>query len=218
MTVPAPPRPARSGLDRPLGAGAPRPLLSRSAEARLGARHREVLDELEHLFLTHGFVGWTIGGLAARVGCSRRTLYELAPSKDELVLVVLDRLLHARGRSSLDAIDPTDGYAVQLRSYLTGGVTFELRPTLVRHLADDAPARRLVDRHYRFAMSVIERLVELGVRSGEFRPVDPALVAAMIAGTGLYLGHPEVAEHVSLPDDQVGDALLDLLMPALTGR
>ena len=217
MTVPAPPRTDWTDLDGPLHAGAPRPLLSRSAEARLGPRHRQVLDELEQLFLTHGFVGWTIGDLAARVGCSRRTLYELAPSKDELVLVVLDRLLHRRGRSSLDAIDPSEPYADQIRSYLTGGVAFELRPTLVRHLADDAPARRLVDRHYRFVMSVIERLVVLGVRSGEFRPVDPALVAAMIAGTGLYLGHQEVAEHVALPSDHVGDALLDLLMPALRG-
>lgn len=174
-----------------------------------------MLDELEDRFLTHGFVGWTIGELAAGVGCSRRTLYELASSKDELVLVVLDRFLHKKGRSSLEAIDPADPFADQLRRYLTGGVAFELRPMLVRDLAEDAPARRLVDRHYRFAMGVIERLVARGVEAGEFRSVNPALVAATIAGTGLYLGHPEVAERVGLSGEQIANQLLDLLLPAL---
>ncbi len=215
MTVPAPPRTDRTDPARPLSAGAPRPLLSRTAEARLGPRRRQVLDELEALFCTHGLVGWTIGDLAAAVGCSRRTLYELAPSKEELVLVVIDRLLHKKERSSLEAIDSTDTYERQLRDYVTGGVAFDLRPTLVRDLADDAPARRLVDRHYRFAMSVVERLVVQGMRVGEFRPVNPALVAATIAGTGLYLGHPEVAEQIALSSEDAANQLLDLVLPAL---
>ena len=78
----------------------PRPLLSQRAEERLGPRHRQVLDQLEQLFLEEGFAGISVRELAANVGCSRRTLYELAPSKDELVLVVLDRFLHRVGRTA----------------------------------------------------------------------------------------------------------------------
>ena len=41
-------------LRRLLLAGAPRPLLSRTAEQRLGRRHREVLDGLEEMVLAEG--------------------------------------------------------------------------------------------------------------------------------------------------------------------
>ena len=95
----------------------PRPLLSQRAEARLGRRHREVLDELEALFLRDGFSGFSVRELAASVGCSRRTLYEVAPSKDELVLIVLDRFLHRVGRAALDSIDTTQSYADQITAY-----------------------------------------------------------------------------------------------------
>ena len=100
----------------------PRPLLSQRAEERLGPRHRQVLDQLERLFLEEGFGGISVRELAASVGCSRRTLYELAPSKDELVLVVLDRFLHRVGRTALDAIDREQPYADRIRSYFRGEI------------------------------------------------------------------------------------------------
>ena len=103
----------------------PRPLLSQRAEERLGPRHREVLDDLESLFLRDGFSGFSVRELAAHVGCSRRTLYELAPSKDELVLIVFDRFLHRVGRAALDSIDETTPFADQIRSYFRGGMELQ---------------------------------------------------------------------------------------------
>ena len=60
---------------RALQVGAPRPLLSHRAEAALGARHRSVLDGLEQLLRDGELGALTIGELAARLACSRRTLY-----------------------------------------------------------------------------------------------------------------------------------------------
>ena len=50
-----------------LRAGAPRPLLSRTAEARLGPRHHEILEQLESFFMERGFASFTIADLAAEV-------------------------------------------------------------------------------------------------------------------------------------------------------
>jgi AcrR family transcriptional regulator len=44
--------------------------------------------------------------IAANVGCSLRTLYDLAPSRDELVLTVIDRNLRRIGRGAISAIQP----------------------------------------------------------------------------------------------------------------
>ena len=65
------------------------------------------------------------------MGCSRRTLYELAPSKEQLQLVVLDRLLQRIGRQALAAV-ALDGPVIdQLRQYVTSGIDWRSggRPT-----------------------------------------------------------------------------------------
>ena len=194
----------------------PRPLLSQRAEARLGPRHREVLDQLEALFLAEGFASFSVRELAAGVGCSRRTLYEIASSKDELVLVVLDRFLHRVGRTALEAIDPAHPVAEQLRAYYRGGRELQ-RQTVVfsNDLADDPAVRRLLDRHFRYAMAVIEYLVTVGIESGEFRPVTPTVVAGILAGGGLYFNQPEVLDDLDRSNDAIFDEVIDLAIRAI---
>ena len=82
--------PPQSELQRRLRAiPAPRPMLTREAHARLTERQRELLHELGRVF-ADGFADLTMAEVAARLGCSLRTLYGLAPSRDELVLAVAD--------------------------------------------------------------------------------------------------------------------------------
>jgi hypothetical protein len=60
-----------------------------AAPERLTERQRQILDQLGTLF-EDGFAHLTMADIAARVHCSLRTLYTLAPSRDELVLMVVD--------------------------------------------------------------------------------------------------------------------------------
>lgn len=195
--------------------GAPRPLLSRTAEARLGPRHRDVLDQLEQLFMANGFASFTIAELAREVGCSRRTLYELAPSKDQLVLIVLDRRLHRMGRHSLNAIDPSAPLQSQLRQYIESGLRYEMIAPLLHDLTDEAPVRRLLDAHYRFVMTVVERLVSLGVEAGEFREVDPTVVATVVTASSLYMNQPEAVEDSGHTVSELLSGMLDLVVGGL---
>ncbi|MGI9605365.1 MAG: TetR/AcrR family transcriptional regulator [Acidimicrobiales bacterium] len=202
-------------IDDLIRSGAPRPLLSRSAEVRLGPRHRELLDQLEALFRDRGFASFTIADLARTVGCSRRTLYELAPSKDQLVLVVLDRFLHRMGRTALGAVQPDSPLIDQLRQYIEGGIDFQMYAPLFDDLADEAPLRRLVDRHYRYVMSVLERMIALGVERGEFNPVTASVVAATITGASLYLMQPEISDDTGLSAERLVGEMLDLTLASL---
>ena len=56
--------------------------------------------------------------ISARVGCSLRTLYGIAPSKDELLLTVVDRRLHRIGRAAIEALEPSMRPLDALRAYL----------------------------------------------------------------------------------------------------
>src|ERR1700677_3482135 len=75
-----------------------RPPVLGPSGVNLTDRGREILDELGDIFLEEGFTHLTISDLAARLRCSRRTLYELAPNRTELVLVALSRRLRRIGR------------------------------------------------------------------------------------------------------------------------
>ena len=209
--------PTRNGdeVERLLTHGAPRPLLSQTAERRLGARHREVLDQIEALFLRQGFADITIAQIASGVGCSRRTIYEIAPSKEQLVLIVIDRSMHRLGRAALAAVNPDAPLIDQLRQYIEGGIDLHRRAGLFDDLADHASARRIVDRHFRFVMTVVERLVSLGVERGEFEPVTPAVVAAVVAGSSIYLTQPELIEDVGMEFPTLVSEMLDLTLAAL---
>lgn len=206
---------ATVGVEELVRASAPRPLLSRTDEAKLGVRHREVLDELEDLFMTNGFASFTIAELAREIGCSRRTLYELAPSKDQLVLIVLDRRLHRMGRAALGSIVPTAPLLDQVRQYIQGGVEYQMFAPLLDDLTEDAPARRLVDRHYRFVMTVVQRLVALGIERGEFTDVDPAVVGAVVTGSSLYMMQPDISADTGLEVAELVSGMLELVLGGL---
>lgn len=195
---------------------APKPLLPRRTEERLGPRHREILDQLEAVFLDEGFASVTVAQLASAVGCSRRTLYELAPSKDALVLMVLDRFLHRVGRGALNAVDSDASIASQVRSYINGALELQrLTAAFADDLADDPAARRLLDRHFRYVMSVSETLIERGIEAGEFRNVSPAVAAGMLAGSGLYLSQPGILEDMRLTRDQATREMTDIVLRSL---
>ena len=50
-------------------------------------RQLEILDVVEQVFLRNGIRAVRIGELAAEASCSRSTLHELAPSKEDLLLL-----------------------------------------------------------------------------------------------------------------------------------
>ncbi len=202
-------------IDRIVLDGAPRPLLTRTAEARLGATHRDVLTRLDQLLMANGFTSFTIVDLAREVGCSRRTLYEIAPSKEQLVLIVLDRRLHSMGRAALGAIDPASDSADQIRQYIQGAIGHEVFSPMMHDLVEHAPALRLVERHYRFSMSVVQRLVSIGIDRGEFAPIDPAIVAAVVTGSSHYFMASDVISDTGVPLAELVSGMLDLVLAGL---
>ncbi len=71
----------------------PTDILDATKEESPTPRQAEVLEAMETLFLTEGFREVTVEELARRLRCSRRTLYLLASTKEEMFMRVLDRFL-----------------------------------------------------------------------------------------------------------------------------
>ncbi len=164
------------------------------------SRQLELLDALEAVYLREGFRALGVGELATRLACSRRTLYELAPSKDALFLRVLDRFLARIRALGQDRVAKTSDPREQVEALLEPGIR-ETRGASAAFTADvDAfpAARRLLDRHQRERMALLREVVERGVREGVFRGVHAELVAEVMLAAVQRVRDPALLRRAGL--------------------
>jgi AcrR family transcriptional regulator len=194
-------------------------VLARERERALTARQRELLDQLGGVF-DGGFADLTMAGLAARLNCSLRTLYELAPSRDELVLVVVDRNLWRIGRTAANAIDPDMAPLDALRAYLRAATEAVSGTTqaFARDLAAVPAAQRLNDDHSAYLIAVAQSLLDLAVERGDIDPIDTAALARVMAGVGRDFSKPEVLATLRSSPKDAADAVVDILLAGLHRR
>lgn len=187
----------------------------------MGATRRdEVLDELVELFLAEGFLRFGVGDLAARLRCSRSTLYLVASSKEQVVLAAV-RAYFRRAAERIEAkvaSEPDPG--ARLHTYLTA-VAEELAPAgpaFHADLAAHAPAAEVYQENTRLAARRVRDLVELGVQSGAMRPVDAAFVGAAVAQVMTAIQGGRIAATTGLDDAAAYAGLADLVVQGLARR
>lgn len=104
----------------------------------LTERREEILDAATELFAEHGYSDAVTQELVERLGVGKGTVYRHFPSKRDLFLASVDRVMR-RLREHIDARirlvdDPVDRIAVAVRSFLE---FFELHPRYVELLAQE---------------------------------------------------------------------------------
>jgi len=198
-------------------APAPRPLLPAEVERRLSDRQREILDALEAYAVQDGFAALTMAQLAARVNCSLRTLYALAPRKESLLLMVIDRRLHRIGRAALTAIEPGMDALTALRAYLEAATT-AVAPTteaFARQFAAVPGAARLTQAHANYVTAVTEQLLERAVAERSIAPVDTRALALVLGGLGAFFARPRVLAQLAGSPKTTADAILAIVLRGL---
>ena len=199
------------------GVRAPKPLLAPEAERKLTERQRQVLDELDGLVVSDGMAELTMAEIAAEVNCSLRTLYELSPSKDELLLTIVDRRLHRIGRKAHDALDASLSALDALRAYLQAAHE-AVQPTTASfalEFADLPGAKRLLDAHEGHVIAVTQSLLDRAVAEAEIPAVDTASVAHVLGGLGREFARPDVAEVAKASPKATADALAEIILRGL---
>lgn len=200
-------------LDRLRSVSGPRPVLEREREHRLTDRQREILDQLGTLF-DAGFAHLTMATIAARANCSLRTLYSLAPSRDEVVLVVVDRNLWRVGRTAMSAITPDMGPLDALQAYLgaaTEAVEGMTAP-FARDLALMPAARRLSTSHEDYTEAITRTLLDLAVEQGEIPALDTPATARIMASLATTLSRPEVIPTLRSTPKKATEALVAIMI------
>jgi AcrR family transcriptional regulator len=199
------------------GVRAPKPMLSPEAERQLSARQLELLDELEDKLRHEGLAALTMAEIAARVGCSLRTLYSIAPSKDELLLIIVDRRLRRIGRAAIETLDASMSPLDALRAYLKAA-NRAVQPEAVALSTDFAKltgAGRLLSDHEGYLIAVAQSLLDRAVAEGQIGEVDTASVAHVLGGLGREFAQPEVAEITQASAKETADAISEIILQGL---
>jgi AcrR family transcriptional regulator len=186
-------------------------------------RAERILEEAEAVFLAEGFLHLSMDDLARRLRCSKRTLYELAPSHDDFIELVLRRYterLHAdMNRAAQTAPDWPGAVSAFLDSAAEGvrsASTQFLRDVMTFPAGARAFAQARLER-----IGILRKLIEAGIRDGFFRHVDAHLVAEVMFAAAVRISDPEFLSSTRLTWSQALRALFRLitagLMPRKTG-
>lgn len=172
-------REATKANSKGAAAGTKRPKTRRVSRSD---RREEIRRQLERIFLREGFRDLTIDQLAKRLKCSNRTLYEIAPSKEEMFLFVLNRWLerirHLGWQGALEHTEPIK----RIEAFLQPGVseTREAGADFVEDVRTYLPAKQMLARHQEERMKFLEDIVSDGIKRGSFRNVHPYLMAEIL--------------------------------------
>ncbi|MEE3326291.1 MAG: TetR/AcrR family transcriptional regulator [Myxococcota bacterium] len=189
-------------------------------ESQLTPRQRQVLDRLENLVVDEELADMTMAQIAAQVNCSLRTLYGISPSKEELVMTVMDRRLHRIGRAAIASLNPDDPPLANLRRYLFAAneaVQFTAG-ALVQGFAKFSGARRLTDRHESYVVAVVKSLLDRAMAEGVIERVDSAALAHVLGGLGRDFIRADIAAAIAQPPADAANAVTEILLRGLENR
>ncbi len=186
---------------------------------RLSARQQQVLDSLEETFLAEG-LELTVGELAMRARCSRRTLYEIAPSKEQLFLLTFDRMMNRVGKDAREAAAAQPTAAAAVQAYMLAALPPFRQLGFRFNAALDAyrPAARIYARHVAIAQGRLTEILAAGVAAGEFSEVDVDLVSETLTGAARHVIAPTVLSAGTRTPQEALAEVVGLLLNGLLVR
>ncbi|WP_349269709.1 TetR family transcriptional regulator [Mycolicibacterium parafortuitum] len=166
------------------------------------ARQTELFDAVVALFLADGFAHLTLDEIAARLRCSKSTLYALAPSKEQLVQAATVHFFRTATDAVESRVNAMSGARDRIAAYLAA-VGAALDPASDQFMADldaFAPARAIYERNTRIAARRVQELIAEGVAAGDFRDVHAAFAADLVAAVMVRIQQRTVRANTGLDD------------------
>ena len=191
-----------------------------SRDATLPPTRAAVLDEIVRAaaagFGEVGYRAATLDAIAERAGISKVTLYRYVSSKEDLLSLVVERIIASFRQGLRQIVEQRRPADETLRRIIRYQVTLlaENLPFLTVFFSEEsglpAPMAAQAARAKREYDSTIERVVREGVESGRLRPLPPTMVVFGILGMCNWL-HKWYRPQGPLSPGQIADVFVDLL-------
>ena len=136
--------------------------------------------------LEKGIPELTMSELASKLKISLRTLYEIAPSKDQLITMTVDNILKKLGKSALEQVSKIESPIDKLDTYLSivnqaVGPKFD---AYIKGLEKINGSSEMIDYHEAFITKYTEKLLIEAISANEIQKIDPNAFAILLGGIG----------------------------------
>ena len=148
-------------------------------------RHHEIIEDLEKM-LEKGVPDLTMSQIASSLKISLRTLYEIAPSKDRLIIMIMDSILRKLGKHAIESISDIKSPLKKLEKYLytvnqAVGPKFN---TFFKDIEKVKGLETMADYHANFITNITEELLNQSIAKKEIQEIDSKAFSILLGGIG----------------------------------
>lgn len=176
-------------------------------------RHHEIIDALERL-LEQGVPELTMSEIAKKLKISLRTLYEIAPSRDKLILMTMDNILKKLGKFAMDSVEDIDSPINKLEEYLFI-VNQAVGPKFDRFLIDMEKingSKTTADYHENFIKNYIKKLLEEAIEKKEIKSIDVKAFSILLGGIGREFFKEKNKNSINLTPEQSANSITSIIL------
>lgn len=175
----------------------------------------EFTRDLTALLITEGISSLTIADIATRLKCSKRRIYQIAPTKEALFLGVCKTVLAenlARGHArAQEETEPAKEINVYLQATLNAS---GMKKACLVDLDATSEGRKLFDDYQLARIRGLEAIIEKGVRQNVFVSINARLVSEAILGAAHRLRNQALLEEMGV---NIGEAFKEFYHLVLHG-
>lgn len=147
------------------------------------ARREDLVQRIEDIFLAEGFMSVTMAELTERLRCSKATLYSVAPTKEQLVILATKRFFGSSAEAIELEVAAQQDPRIRITTYL-GGVAEAMRRNSREFYADMIafePTAEIYRRNTATAAERVRELIDEGIDSGVFGAADGMFASQLVA-------------------------------------
>ena len=176
-------------------------------------RHNEIIDALERL-LEQGVPELTMSEIAKKLKISLRTLYEIAPSRDKLILMTMDNILKKLGKFAMDSVEDIDSPINKLEEYLFI-VNQAVGPKFDRFLIDMEKingSKTTADYHENFIKNYIKKLLKEAIEKKEIKSIDVKAFSILLGGIGREFFKEKNKNSINLTPEESANSITSIIL------
>ena len=176
-------------------------------------RHHEIIDALERL-LEQGVPELTMSEIAKKLKISLRTLYEIAPSRDKLILMTMDNILKKLGKFAMDSVEDINSPINKLEKYLFI-VNQAVGPKFDRFLIDMEKingSKTTADYHENFIKNYIKKLLKEAIEKKEIKSIDVKAFSILLGGIGREFFKEKNKNSINLTPEESANSITSIIL------
>jgi AcrR family transcriptional regulator len=179
----------------------------------ISQKHNQVIDKLE-LMLEKGITDHTMSELAAKLKVSLRTLYEIAPSKDHLIRLTVNRILIRLGKEAIATITDIKSPIDKLKKYLLHanqavGPKFKV---YLQNLNDNDKSKKMIDYHEDYITSFTKELLDEAIAQKEIKKIDTQALALLLGGIGRDFAKDSNVKKLSDTPEKSANSITEIIL------